>query len=211
MGLAPLTKVTVISPRSEYSEVAKTLAQFEDFHPIQEGGVSFDPKVQELTVRAVRLFAQADQAVKDLGLQLMPGQIDIIFRGVKIPKSEFGAGSWDELLSKAERDVAPMAEEVRAKRAYLQIAVKEEADAENVRAALSMVSGFSSDLGGLSKLGMFSGAATVVPNERAEEFRKALPGVDSLRPFLKGFWVGHQQTQPIWASCSWPGDFCNAR
>jgi V/A-type H+/Na+-transporting ATPase subunit I len=175
LGLAPLTKVTVISPRSEYPDVARALAQFEDFHPLQEGGAAFDPRVQELTVRAVRLFAQADQAVKDLGLPLMPGQIDIIFRGVKIPRREFDARSWDELISKAEKEVAPMVEEVRAKKAYLQSALKEETDAENVRAALSMVSGFSSDLGGLSKLGMFSGAAAVVANERLDEFRKALP------------------------------------
>ena len=32
MGLARLSKVTVIAPRSEYDSVAKALAQFEDFH-----------------------------------------------------------------------------------------------------------------------------------------------------------------------------------
>jgi len=175
LGLAPLTKVTIISPRSEYQDVARALAQFEDFHPLQEGGANFDPKVQELTVRAVRLFAQADQAVKDLGLKLMPGQIDIVFRGTKIPRSEFGARDWDELLSKAEADLAPMVDVVRTKKALLQEALKNETDLENVKAALSLFSGFSSDLGGLLKLEMFSGAAAVVTNDRLDEFRKAIP------------------------------------
>ena len=91
MGVARLTKVTIISPRSEYEEVAKALAQFEDFHPLEGAAQNFDPGVQELTVKAVRIFAQADQAVKDLGLKLMPGQMEIVFGGVKIPKSTFEA------------------------------------------------------------------------------------------------------------------------
>jgi V/A-type H+-transporting ATPase subunit I len=175
MGLAPLTKVTVISPRSEYPDVAKTLAQFEDFHPLQEGVSSFDPAVQELTVKAVRLFAQADQSVKDLGLKLMPGQMDIVFRGAKITKSDFDAGNWDELLSKAEAKLVPIVEEVRVRKDLLQKVLKEETDAQNVMAALSMVSGFSSDLGGLSRLVMFSGVAVAVANVRLEEFRNAIP------------------------------------
>jgi len=175
LGVAPLSKATIISPRSEYPEVAKALARFEDFHPIQQGGATFDPGVQELTVRAVRLFAQADQATKDLGLQLLPGQIDIVFRGVKIIPTEFDAGNWDELLSKAESQLAPISEQVHYRKSLLQKALKEETDAENVRAALQMVSGFSSDLGGLSKLALFSGAAVVVANERVDEFRNSIP------------------------------------
>jgi len=175
LGLTPLSKVTIISPRSDYPDVAKALAQFEDFHPIQEAGASFDPGVQELTVRAVRLFAQADQATKDLGLQLMPGQMDIVFRGAKILPSEFDAGNWDELLTTAESKLTPIAEQVRARKSLLQKALKEETDAENVRFALQMVSGFSSDLGGLSTLGLFDGVAVVVPSEKVDEFRNSVP------------------------------------
>ena len=120
MGVARLTKVTIISPRSEYGEVAKALAQFEDFHPIPSAAPNFDPGVQELTVRAVRLFAQADQAVKDLGLKLMPGQMDIVFRGVKVPQSTFEAADWGGLLGEAEVRLAPIVEEVREEKAQLQ-------------------------------------------------------------------------------------------
>lgn len=175
MGVAPLTKVTIISPRSEYHEVAKALAQFEDFHPVEGAAASFDPGIQELTVKAVRLFAQTDQAVKDLGLKLMPGQIDIVFRGAKVPVSEYDAKNWDELLSKAESQVGPLLELVRARKVLLQKSQKEETDSENLMAALSVVSAFSADLGGLSGLGLFSGVATIVGIERLGEFRSAIP------------------------------------
>jgi V/A-type H+/Na+-transporting ATPase subunit I len=175
LGVARLAKVTVISPRSEYSQVAKALAQFEDFHPVEGAPQNFDPAVQELTVKAVRLFAQADQAVKDLGLQLVPGQMDIVFKGVRIPKSTFDASSWEELLSKVDLQLAPLAEEVRAEKALLQKAAKEEADSEVLMGALKAVSGFSSDLSGVSDLSLFKAAVAVVANEKVAEFRNSLP------------------------------------
>jgi V/A-type H+-transporting ATPase subunit I len=175
LGVARLTKVTIISPRSEYDDVAKALAQFEDFHPLATTAANFDPQVQELTVRAVRLFAQADQAVKDLGLQLMPGQVDIVFRGAKVPKSDFEAESWDDLLGKAEEQLTPIAELVRTKKALLQKSAKEETDAENLAAALKVVSGFSIDLGGMSDLTLFKIVITVASTLRLQEFRNSVP------------------------------------
>jgi V/A-type H+-transporting ATPase subunit I len=175
LGVARLAKVTVISPRSEYPEVAKSLARFEDFHPMEGAAQNFDPGVQELTVKAVRLFAQADQAVKDLGLKLMPGQMDIVFKGVKIPKSKFVASDWEELLAKADTQLSPIADEVRAEKVLLQKAQREEADSEAMMGALALVSGFSSDLTGLSDLELFKAVVTVAGNDKREEFRKSLP------------------------------------
>lgn len=175
MGVARLAKVTVISPRSEYVDVAKTLAQFEDFHPVEGLAQNFDPEVQELTVKAVRLFAQADQAVKDLGLQLMPGQMDIVFRGVKIPQSRYEASNWEELLGRADGQLSPIADEVKAEKALLQKAQKDESDSEAMMGILKVVSGFSSDLTGLGSLRLYKAVVTVVANEKLAEFRNSLP------------------------------------
>ncbi len=175
MGVARLSKVTIISPRSEYEDVAKALAHFEDFHPVEGAPQNFDPGVQELTVKAVRLFAQADQAVKDLGLKLMPGQMDIVFGGVKIPKSTFEATNWEELLNKAESQLGPIAEEVRGEKGLLQKAQKDEADSDAMMGALKAVSGFSSDLTGLSDLARFRAVVSLVGTEKLEELRKSVP------------------------------------
>jgi len=174
LGVALLTKVTVISPRSEYEDVAKALAQFEDFHPVEGAAQNLDPGVQELTAKAVRLFAQADQATKDLGLQLMPGQMDVVFRGVKVPTSSFEARTWEELLAKADSQLSPIVTDVSVQKAALQQAQKAEADAEALMGALRIVSGFSSDLTGLSDLALFKAVVSVVGNDRLAEFRSSL-------------------------------------
>ena len=175
MGVARLTKVTIISPRSEYKQVAKALAQFEDFHPVEAAPANFDPGVQELTVKAVRLFAQADQAVKDLSLKLTPGQMDIVFRGVKTPLSTYEAKNWSDLLDRAEAELSPIADRVRAEKAQLQKAQKDETDAEAMTGALKVVSEFSSDLTGLSGLSLFKAVISIVPDEKLEEFSKSVP------------------------------------
>ncbi len=167
--------MTVISPRSDYADVAKALARFEDFHAIPSGTLTFDPAVQELSVRAVRLFAQADQAAKDLGLQASPGWIDLVFGGVKVEKKDYEASKWEELLAKAEAELDPVVEEVKAEKADLQKAAKDEADAKTAMDALEAVSGFSANIGGLSSLKWFKASVCIVRNSTVEEFRKSLP------------------------------------
>jgi len=180
LGLARLSKVTVIAPRSEYEDVAKALAKFEEFHRIEQTEPNFDPALQELTVKAVRLFAIADQAVKDLGIQLMPGTVDIVFRGVKVTRREFQAEDWDDLLRKAETELNPIAENVRSLKAQLQKAAKQETDAATLKAALATVSSLSLDIGSLSGLQRLKVVLTTAENEKVPELRNSLPGATVL-------------------------------
>ncbi|HYC27037.1 MAG TPA: V-type ATPase 116kDa subunit family protein [Nitrososphaerales archaeon] len=175
MGVARLSKVTVISPRSDYPEVAKALAKFKDFHPAEHASPNFDPRVQDLTVRAVRLFSQADQATKDLGLKSSPGWMDQVFKGVKVEKTSFDAGQWDELLTRVERELDPIVQEVRNQKAALQKATKDMADSQAIKDALSAVSGFSADLAGVSDLHRFRVALCIVKKTIGAELRSTLP------------------------------------
>ena len=174
MGLARLTKVTVISPRSEYEDVAKALAQFEDFHPLDRGVQNLDPHVEELAVRAVRLFAQAEQAVKDLDLQVAPGWMDMVFGGVKIEKSTYEATRWKDLLDTAEKILDPISQAVKEQKAALQKAVKEEADARTAMDALAAVANFSADLTGVGTFHHLRAEVCIVKNSTVNEFKASL-------------------------------------
>ncbi|HEY6283992.1 MAG TPA: V-type ATPase 116kDa subunit family protein [Nitrososphaerales archaeon] len=175
MGVARLTKVSVVSARSEYVKVAKTLARFRDFHPLENEQSNFDPKVQELTVRAVRMFSQADQAVKDLGLKVEPGWMDQVFKGVKIERKTFDAAEWDELLRRVERHLEPVVQEVRVQKIALQKMIKDEADSQALRDALHLFSDFSVDVGGLKELHRFKAALCIVPKLTVRELKDSMP------------------------------------
>ena len=175
MGVARLTKVTVIAPRSEHAEVAKALAKFRDFHPIESPSPNFDPRVQELTVKAVRLFSQADQAVKDLGLKTDPGWMDQVFRGVKIERTSFDAGQWEELLSRVDRELEPLVGQVRTEKEALLRASKEEADAQTTMEALQAVSEFSADLAGVSDLQRLRVMLFAADKRTVQELKNSVP------------------------------------
>ena len=175
MGVARLTKVTVIAPRSDYAEVAKSLARFKEFHPLQDGAPNFDPRVQELTVRAVRLFSQADQATKDLGLKAEPGWMDQVFGGVKIETTKFDATHWDGLLSRAETDLEPIVQNVRTLKASLQKATKDMADAQILLDALRALSGFSADVAGLGSLKRLRALVCIASKTSEQELKNSLP------------------------------------
>ena len=175
MGVARLVKVSVISPRSEYEEVAKALAQFREFHPLPHTSPNFDPRVQDLTVRAVRLFSQSDQAAKDLGLTIEPGWMDQVFRGVKIERTSFNAAQWEELLSRVEKEIEPVVQKVRVEKASLQKATKDMTDAQTFRDALQAVAGFSADLAGMGELHRWRAVLCIVPKQTVPELRNSLP------------------------------------
>jgi V/A-type H+/Na+-transporting ATPase subunit I len=105
----------------------------------------------------------------------MPGQIDVVFRGVKIPRSEFEASNWKELLDQAETKIGPMVEEVRTEKLALQKAQKDEGDSFAMMETLRTVSAYSADLGGLANLKLFKGVIIVVANDRLNEFRNSIP------------------------------------
>ncbi len=64
---------------------------------------------------------------------------------------------------------------MKAEKASLQEAEKEAADSEAMMGALRVVSGFSSDLTGLSDLTLLKAVVSIVPNDKLEEFRKSIP------------------------------------
>ena len=166
-----------MAPRSEYEAVARALAEFEQFHAIEEKEPSFDPTLQALAVKAVRLFAIADQTVKDLGIQLMPGTMDIVFRGVKIPSSIYEAASWTELLDRAASELEPVADEVRRLKNQMQKAQKDETEAVALRGAFESVKDLSANLGSLGGLKLLKVVLSVVSEETIAELSKSLEGM----------------------------------
>jgi V/A-type H+-transporting ATPase subunit I len=174
LGVVALDRVSVIAPRSDYEEVAKRLSQFKDFHPIDNESRNFDPAVEELAVRAVRLYAQADQVVRDLSISLAPRMLDVIFRGVRIPRSEYQATDWKELLDKTERELRPIYDEVGNERSRLTNLVKEESDVLALMNSLMVISGFSADLERFSRPGKLKVVLAISDSETVPELQKSL-------------------------------------
>lgn len=176
MVVAKLTRVTLIAPRSDYQDILARLAKFDDFHLVENEG-QFDACTEELAIRAVKLFAQVDQAVRDLAIPLLPGTINVIFRGATVPETTYEAKNWEALLSRAEKEAEPILAEVRAELDSLTQLQKEEAETAAVMASLRAISNISTDLGiaaGLRRLRVFLSIADL---KSIPELEKSLSDV----------------------------------
>ncbi len=175
MGVARLSRVAVILPRSDYQEALTYLSQFEEFHRIQTEQGAFDPPTEELAVRAVRLFAQTDQAVKGLSLRLSPPMLDMIFRGTKVPETVYEAARWKNLLDRAEGEARPIVDSVNQAVGRVSQLEKEEHDSRALLQALRSVSHLTVNLGELGQLKKLKGVVAIVDKkETLDELRRSL-------------------------------------
>ncbi len=164
-----------MAPRSDYQEVVKRLAMFQDFHTIENKGLQFDPATQELSVRAVRLLAQVDQVVKDLSIPLIPAVMDQLFRGVKVQRVEYRAADWKQLLDSTEKEAEPIRSEIRAAVGHFSQLTKEETEVRSLLDALRAVSSISADLSRLGSLRRVKGVLLIVEQGPMAELQKSFP------------------------------------
>jgi len=100
--------------------------------------------------------------------------MDIVFRGVKIPSSEFEARNWDDLLRKAETMLSPIVDETRRQRSALQQATNAEMSVRALLDAMKVVSSFSADLNNVHAIHWFKVTLAVVESPTLPEFSKSL-------------------------------------
>src|ERR687898_140624 len=89
MGLAKLMKATVVLPRVDTPEVVSRLAELEWFHPIQTPSDHSNPYLDDLLLKAQRLFQEIDEVVKDLGIPLETGVMATMFKGAPKGKTDY--------------------------------------------------------------------------------------------------------------------------
>jgi len=174
VGVARLSKVTVILPRSDYQEALNYLSQFEYFHKIPTEPGAFDPATEELAVRAVRLFAQTDQAVKGLSIPLEPPTLDVIFRGTRVPETEYEAARWRDLMDMAELEAKPILYEVQEAIGKFGELEKKERDARGLLEALRSISHLQVNLALVDGLKRTKGAVAIVEDKLIDELRDSL-------------------------------------
>jgi V/A-type H+-transporting ATPase subunit I len=175
LGVAKLSRVSIVAPRSEYQQVLARVMGFGEYHLIEDTGQVFDAATEDLAVRAVRMYAQADQLVKDLGIPLEPGTIDIIFRGKKVSQFDFSAPNWLGLLSDAERELVPMYEELRAELSKRNELRKSLTETLTLLGAVAVIAELDIDLGILEKVRRLRIILAISPAKAIGELQRSLP------------------------------------
>ena len=89
MGTADLKLGTVILPRSESPQAISRLAEFEWFHKIDSTSDLVTPEIDDLLLEAQKTFQSIDDVIKGMGIPLIVGIMEILFKGTVIKKKDY--------------------------------------------------------------------------------------------------------------------------
>src|ERR687883_2166557 len=91
MGQAKLMKATVILPRMETQEAISRLAELEWLHllPSTSSSEHPNPYLDDLLLRAQKLFQDTDEVVRELQMPLETGVMATMFKGAPKGKTDY--------------------------------------------------------------------------------------------------------------------------
>jgi V/A-type H+-transporting ATPase subunit I len=107
-------KATLILPRNEAAQAVSSLAELEWFHPLPKGSEYINVELDNLLLRAQKLFQSIDEVVRALGIPLETGVMATMFHGAPKGKTQFVVEDLEHLVSDLEAKSKAMVEEARS-------------------------------------------------------------------------------------------------
>jgi V/A-type H+/Na+-transporting ATPase subunit I len=175
MGLAKLMKATLIVPRMETQEAVSKLAELEWFHPIQSASSEHtNPSLDDLLLRAQRLFQDVDEVVRALGVQLETGVMTTMFKGAPKGKTDYIIKDIHNFIGDLEDKCKALLDEPKKVLTERNKIAKELEEYSNVEAALKMAASLNLNLASFRNLKRFFVDLFVIDSKDQDEIQKSL-------------------------------------
>src|SRR5919112_6418072 len=174
MGLAKLMKATIVLPRVDTQEVVSRLAELEWFHPIQTPSDHSNPYLDDLLLKAQRLFQEIDEVVKDLGIPLETGVMATMFKGAPKGKTDYFIENIQNFIADLEDKSAAILDNPKKMIAERNKVAKELEEYSSLKDALEMAAIVNLDLTLFGKIKHFFSGLFIIDSADEVEIRRAL-------------------------------------
>jgi V/A-type H+-transporting ATPase subunit I len=174
MGLAKLMKATIVLPRLDTQEVVSRLAELEWFHPIQTPSDHSNPYLDDLLLKAQRLFQEIDEVIKDLGIPLETGVMATMFKGAPKGKTDYFIENIQNFIADLEDKSAAILDNPKKVIAERNKVAKELEEYSNLKDALEMAAKVNLDLTLFGKFKYFFSGLFVINSADEVETRRTL-------------------------------------
>jgi V/A-type H+/Na+-transporting ATPase subunit I len=174
MGLAKLMKATIVLPRVDTQEVVSRLAELEWFHSIQTPSDHPNPYLDDLLLKAQRLFQEIDEVIKELGIPLETGVMATMFKGAPKGKTDYFIENMQNFIADLEDKSAAILDNPKKMIAERSKVAKELEEYRNLKGALEMAAKVNLDLTLFGKIKHFFSGLFVINSADEVEIRKTL-------------------------------------
>jgi len=104
LGTADLKIGTVILPRSESPRAISRLTEFEWYHKIDSPGDLVTPEIDDLLLKAQQTFQSIDDVVKNIGIPLTVGIMEVLFKGTVIKKKDYEINEIEDMVEQLSKE-----------------------------------------------------------------------------------------------------------
>jgi V/A-type H+-transporting ATPase subunit I len=174
MGLAKLMRATIVLPRVDTQEVVSRLAELEWFHPIPTPSDHPNPYLDDLLLKAQRLFQEIDEVIKQLGIPLETGVMATMFKGAPKGKTDYFIEDMQNFIADLEDKSADILDNPKKVIAERNKVAKELEEYRNLKGALEMAAKVNLDLTLFGKIKHFFSGLFVINSADEVEIRKTL-------------------------------------
>jgi V/A-type H+/Na+-transporting ATPase subunit I len=174
MGLAKLMRATIVLPRVDTQKVVSRLAELEWFHPIQTPSDHPNPYLDDLLLKAQRLFQEIDEVIKQLGIPLETGVMATMFKGAPKGKTDYFIEDMQNFIADLEDKSADILDNPKKVIAERNKVAKELEEYRNLKDALEMAAKVNLDLTLFGKIKHFFSGLFVINSADEVEIRKTL-------------------------------------
>ena len=99
LGTADLKLGTIILPRSDSPKAISRLTEFEWFHKIDSTSDLVTPEIDDLLLEAQKTFQSIDDVIKGMGIPLIVGIMEILFKGTVIKKKDYEIDEIEDMIN----------------------------------------------------------------------------------------------------------------
>jgi V/A-type H+/Na+-transporting ATPase subunit I len=176
MGLAKLKKATVILPRMDTQGAVSKLAELEWFHPLHTSSSSEhnNPYLDDLLLRAQKLFQDIDEVVRALGVSLETGVMDTMFKGAPKQKTDYVIEDIQNFIAELENKNKELLYEPKKLLTEQSKITKQIEEYSNVDSALRVASDLNLNLTSFRQLKRFFADTFIIDSKDRDEIQKSL-------------------------------------
>jgi V/A-type H+/Na+-transporting ATPase subunit I len=174
--VADLMLGSIVLPRSETPQAVSRLAEFEWFHKIETENDIVTPEIDDLLLRAQKIYQSVDDVVKGLQIPPQVGIMEILFKGTVIKKKQYELAELESMISDLEKKLSTIdgASKLLDEAASTQRAIDEYS---TLKETLDVVKKLNVDLEGFGLMRYFYTNLFVVNSSDFAEISRSLEGV----------------------------------
>lgn len=177
MVVADLKLGTVVLPRSESPKAVSRLTEFDWFHKIETENETVTPEIDDLLLRAQKIFQNIDDVVK--GLQIPPrvGILEIMFKGTVIKKKKLEADEIEGIIERLEKDAPSIIGEPSKLLEEMTNTKRTLEEYTTLKETLQIVKKLNVDLENFGLMRYFYTELFIINTQDYEEITRSLEGV----------------------------------